>query len=73
MILMRRVTVKGFICLDHFDGLGEAQSELLKLKKEGKLQFREDIREGINNYVDTVNLLFTGGNNGKLMLKIGEE
>jgi NADPH-dependent curcumin reductase CurA len=71
---MRRALVQGFICLDHAeDELGEAQSELLKLKKEGKLQFREDIREGIENYVDTVNLLFSGGNNGKLLLKLGEE
>lgn len=72
MILMRRVTVRGFICLDHFDELSEAQAELLQLKKEGKLEFREDIRDGIENYIDTVNLLFNGGNKGKLLLKIGD-
>jgi len=72
MILMRRVTVKGFICLDHMGELGEARSAIMKLQKEGKLIFREDIREGIENYVDVVNQLFCGGNKGKLMLRINE-
>jgi NADPH-dependent curcumin reductase CurA len=35
------------------------------------LQVREDFREGgIETFIDTVNLLFTGGNTGKLMMKI---
>lgn len=73
MILMRRVTVTGFICLDHMAELADCRAELLKLKKEGKLVVQEDIREGIENYVDVVNLLFSGGNKGKLMLKINDE
>lgn len=72
MILMRRVKVQGFICMDHMDELTEAKAELTQLKKEGKLVFREDIREGIENYVDVVNLLFSGGNHGKLMLKMND-
>jgi NADPH-dependent curcumin reductase CurA len=31
-----------------------------------------DIREGIENYVSTVNELFSGGNKGKLLLKLGD-
>merc|ERR1711862_35183 len=73
MILMRRVTVQGFICMDHFVELGEARAEIKQLMKEGKLFFREDIREGIENYVDVVKLLLSGGNNGKLILKINDE
>lgn len=72
MILMRRLTVQGFICTDHMDELGEAKTELMELVKEGKIVFNEDVREGLENYVDVVNLLFTGGNTGKLILKIND-
>ena len=73
MILMRRIMVQGFICIDHMDELTEAKTELMQLVKEGKVKFKEDVREGLENYVDVVNLLFTGDNNGKLILKINDE
>lgn len=73
MILMRRIMVQGFICIDHMDELQEAKSELMDLVKKGKITFKEDVREELENYVDVVNLLFTGGNAGKLMLKINDE
>lgn len=72
MILMRRIKVQGFINLDHVHELAEARTELIQLKKEGKLIVQEDMREGIENYVDVVNQLFCGGNKGKLMLKIND-
>jgi len=55
------------------DELDAARTELLTLKLEGKLIVQEDVREGIENYVDVVNLLFTGGNKGKLLLQINHE
>lgn len=70
MILMRRINITGFICTDHMDELGAARTELKKLKQEGQLVVLEDVREGIEHYVDVVNLLFTGGNKGKLMLRM---
>jgi NADPH-dependent curcumin reductase CurA len=54
------------------DELQEAKTELLELVKSGKISFKEDIREGLENYVDVVNLLFSGGNDGKLILKIND-
>jgi len=47
MILMRRVTVKGFICSDHLDELMQAKSELAELVRKGDLKYLEDIREGL--------------------------
>ena len=64
--------IQGFICLDLTDELPEARAEMIQLKKEGKLVIQEDIREGIENYVDVVNQLFCGGNKGKLMLLIND-
>ena len=39
--------------------------------KEGKLKIREDVREGgLDAFPDVLNLLYTGGNLGKLVLKV---
>jgi NADPH:quinone reductase len=71
MILMRRLTVQGFICLDHLSTIPEGVAEIGKLLSEGKIKLKEDIREGtVDDYVKTVRNLFNGGNNGKLILKL---
>ena len=40
---------------------------------QGKLKSREDIYEGIENFHETFQRLFTGEKNGKLVLKIKED
>lgn len=48
-------------------------AEVTPLVKEGKIKWKEDIKEvGIEKYVETLNLLFSGGNFGKLMMKIAD-
>jgi len=70
MILMRRICVQGFICTDHVDELNQVRTELAQLASEGKIQYKEDIREGLENYPSTLRLLMTGSNTGKLILKV---
>ena len=36
----------------------------------GKLKFREDVQEGIERFPQVFNMLFTGENFGKLVLKV---
>ena len=37
------------------------------------IKFKEDFREvGIEDYVETVNLLYNGGNKGKLAIKLSD-
>ena len=74
MLLMRRITLQGFICVDHVASIMESMTEIGAALQDGKIKFNEDCREtGVENYVDTVNLLYTGGNKGKLMMKIADE
>jgi len=74
MILMRRLTVKGFVCLDHVEYLGEALGEIGKLLGEGKLKYETDIRKvGLDQFVSSLNDLYQGKNTGKLMMQINEE
>lgn len=70
-ILVNRLTVRGFIVFDFFERYAEAVKSLAEWHADGVLKFRQDVREGgIDAYVDTLNLLFSGANNGKLVLKI---
>ncbi|MGI9372208.1 MAG: NADP-dependent oxidoreductase [Hyphomicrobiales bacterium] len=70
-ILVNRLTMRGFIVFDFFDRYPEAISALSDWNKQGLIKFRQDVREGgVEAFVDTLNLLFTGGNNGKLVLKV---
>ena len=49
----------------------EANEQLGNWHAEGKLKMREDVREGgVDAFTDVLNLLYTGGNFGKLVLKL---
>ena len=71
MILMRRLKVQGFICVDHLAAYPEALGELIPALTAGTIKIKEDFREvGIEDYVETVNELYCGGNKGKLAIKL---
>lgn len=70
-VLTQRLTMRGLIVFDWADRIPEAIRDLGQWHKEGKLKIREDVRTGgIDAYPTVLNLLFTGGNNGKLVLKV---
>lgn len=70
-VLVNRLTMQGIIVFDYVEHYAEAVRELAGWHAEGKLHLREDVREGgVDAYVDTLNLLYSGGNFGKLVLKV---
>ena len=70
-ILTQRLRVQGMIVSDWRDRFNECRAALLGWHGEGKLVFREDIRSGgLGTFPETLNLLYTGGNNGKLLLEV---
>ena len=70
-VLVNRLTMQGIIVFDYIEHYGEAVREMAGWMKEGKLKLREDVREGgVDAFVETLNELYTGGNNGKLVLKL---
>jgi len=72
-ILMKRLTVKGFLVSDYLDRYAESLGALSEWMAEGKIQYKVDIVEGIENAPSAVNKLFTGENNGKLVIKVSDE
>jgi len=70
-VLTMRLRMQGFIVFDFAKRYGEAIAALSGWLKEGKLKFVTDVREGgIDAYPDVLNLLYTSGNRGKLVLKV---
>jgi hypothetical protein len=70
-VLTQRLKMQGLIVFDWANRAPEAIAQLGAWYKEGKLKFREDVREGgIDAFPDVLNLLYTGGNMGKLVLKV---
>jgi NADPH-dependent curcumin reductase CurA len=70
-ILTQRLRVQGLIVFDWQARVPEAIAELGAWHKAGRLVIREDVREGgLAKFGETLNLLYTGGNNGKLVLKV---
>ena len=72
-ILMKRLTVKGFLVSDYLDRYAESLGALSEWMAEGKIQYKVDIVEGIENAPSAVNKLFTGENTGKLVIKVSDE
>ncbi|HEX9482350.1 MAG TPA: NADP-dependent oxidoreductase, partial [Solirubrobacteraceae bacterium] len=69
-LLIRRGRMEGFIILDYFDRFPAAQAEVAGWLGEGKIKSSEHIVEGLESCPEALNLLFNGGNTGKVMVKL---
>ena len=70
-VLTQRLRVQGLIVSDWASRIPEARTILSRWHREGRLVIREDVRTGgLPRFVETLNLLFTGGNDGKLVLQL---
>ena len=71
LILINRLTVRGFIVSEQPELWPEGLAELGKLVAEGKLKFRESIAEGLANAPEAFIGLLKGRNFGKQLVKLG--
>ncbi len=69
-VLVKRLRVEGFIVLDYAPRFMEAATQLGQWKMFGKIKDRETIVEGLEKAPEAINMLFTGGNIGKLIVKV---
>jgi NADPH-dependent curcumin reductase CurA len=70
MLIIRRGRMEGFLILDYVDRFPEAQAEMGQWLSGGRLKAAEHIVEGLEHAPDALNLLFTGGNTGKVIVKV---
>ncbi len=72
-VLMRRITIRGFIVIDFLPRAREALAELTPLVAGGELKWKAHVVDGLENAADALGLLFTGAHDGKLMVRISPE
>jgi NADPH-dependent curcumin reductase CurA len=69
-IIRKRLTITGFTMPDHWDQVPYMMQRLAEYLAAGKLKYRAHKLEGLESAIEGINLLFTGGNTGKLMVEL---
>jgi NADPH-dependent curcumin reductase CurA len=69
-ILIKRARVEGFIVIDYLSRAQEAIADLSKWYSEGKIKYRVEVVEGLDQAPKALNRLFDGSNKGKLIVKL---
>lgn len=69
-LLVNRGTMKGMVVFDYAKDYGKAAMQMGMWMAEGKLQSKEFVIEGIEQFPDALLRLFNGNKMGKLVLKV---
>ncbi len=72
-LLVRRARMEGFIVLDHAEKAARAMADLVAWHQAGRLSYRLDVVDGLENAPRAVNRLFDGTNAGKLVVRVSDE
>ena len=72
-ILTKRMMIKGFIVFNHYDQREESIIALSKWINEGKIKYKEDFVEGLENAPNAFIGLLNGKNFGKLVVKVNPD
>jgi NADPH-dependent curcumin reductase CurA len=73
MVVTKRLRIQGYIISDHFERFGEFSREAGEWLRDGRLQYRETIVEGIENAPRAFLGLLRGENIGKMLVKVGPD
>lgn len=69
-IIKKRLTLQGFAMPDHYEEVPTLLEKLTPHVMAGKIKYRAHIINGLESAITGINLLFTGGNKGKLIVKL---
>lgn len=72
-ILTRRLSLRGYIRSDHLDRQEAFLRDMTAWVRDGRVKYREDIVQGLENAVSAFQGLLTGRNLGKLMVQVGPD
>jgi NADPH-dependent curcumin reductase len=70
MVLTKRLRIQGFIVYDFAEQMRDFQREVGSWVREGRLKYKEDIVEGLENAPQAFIGLLRGANFGKLLVKV---
>jgi len=71
-LVVKRARIEGFLVMDHHARIPEARARLARWVAEGRLRYREQIVDGLENTLEAFATLFDGRNQGKLIVKVAD-
>jgi NADPH-dependent curcumin reductase len=71
-LLVKRARMQGFVIFDHADHYPAARRDLAQWLREGKLNYLEDVLDGIEHAPDAIAGLYRGENLGKRLIRLAE-
>ncbi|OUR80210.1 NADP-dependent oxidoreductase [Alphaproteobacteria bacterium 46_93_T64] len=72
-MLVKRITLRGFISFDHYNLLPEFLRDMGSWVGSGQVKYKEDIVEGIENAPEAFLGLLKGKNFGKLLVQVSDD
>ncbi len=72
-LLVNRAHMEGFLIFDYAKRYAEGLAQLATWIGEGRLKYKEDVAQGIENAPAAFKRLFTGENLGKQLVRLGPE
>ena len=72
-IITHRLKSQGFLVLDYQSRAREMVAEMGPGLADGSLKWKVHVEDGLDGAVDSLNRLFTGAHDGKLLVRVSEE
>ncbi|WP_292072953.1 NADP-dependent oxidoreductase [Brevundimonas sp. UBA7534] len=72
-IITHRLNIQGFLVLDYAPRAKEMVAEMGPWLAEGKIKWKVHVDDGLEGAVSSLNRLFTGDHDGKLLVRVSEE
>ena len=72
-LLVQRATMTGIMVADYYPRAMQAMMEMGGWIGAGKLKTREDIVQGLDKFPEAFDMLFSGANQGKLVLQLAAD
>lgn len=69
-LIKKRINIRGFAMPDHFQDVPKLLEKLTPYVTGGKIKYRTHVLEGLESAIEGLNLFFSGGNRGKLIVKL---
>lgn len=69
-LLVKRASAQGFLVFDYLHRIDEARRQLAEWLRQGKLSYREDVLEGLEQAPGAIARLYAGENRGKLVIRL---
>ncbi len=73
MIVGKSLRLQGFIVSNHMDMMPDFIRDVGALIQAGKMKWQQTVADGVEKAPEAFMNLFTGGNTGKMLVRLGEE